>query len=530
MTIASEITNYANGLSDAYGAVNDMGGIIPQDKNMNNLDTAIRTIPQSSPTPSVNHLFYVSMSSPGAVGDNSLTVYTDIQCTTTATYEELYDAIQDGGASLRAVYYYGGPTDVEGADTFFVGMCEYSDDTDDWNNVIEVFDYSGYNAYGYPRVYSYTADDQDTAGYPELPAVFTLSNTRGFAMRTDIPSDFTGATSSVAGTHGLVPAPTTSDPNKFLKGDGTWDTPTGTVYTAGYGIDIDNDNKISSAESVTLSLNENQGTFYFQLTVTPYTVFTYSSFSALFLSGKNIVVYIPGDTLGHTAEASISFIDTSSKTVYVNAQNIIYALDYANSSDAVGTFTVFEQQEKLTAGTNITISSGTISATDTTYSNMTGATSSVAGAAGLVPAPAAGDEGKALHGDGTWKDTTAKLVEMAYGEANAWAKFIAAYNAGSIVYCRASSNANPGTGSQTRKAFMAYVNDATTPTSVEFQYVRSVSSKTSSQPVDQVFVYTLKNTNGGTWSVATRDMAPKIAAGAGISVSYNNGTYTISLA
>lgn len=51
-------------------------------------------------------------------------------------------------------------------------------------------------------------------------------------------SDFTGATSSVAGSHGLVPAPTTSDPDKFLKGDGTWGTPPGTTYTEGTGIDI----------------------------------------------------------------------------------------------------------------------------------------------------------------------------------------------------------------------------------------------------------------------------------------------------
>lgn len=51
-------------------------------------------------------------------------------------------------------------------------------------------------------------------------------------------SDFTGATSSVAGAHGLVPAPTTSDPDKFLKGDGTWGTPPGTTYTEGTGIDI----------------------------------------------------------------------------------------------------------------------------------------------------------------------------------------------------------------------------------------------------------------------------------------------------
>ena len=165
-----------------------------------------------------------------------------------------------------------------------------------------------------------------------------------------------------------------------------------------------------------------------------------------------------------------------------------------------------------------------------TYSDFTGATSSSAGTHGLVPAPAAGDQEKVLTGDGTWKDTTAKLVEMSYGESDAWAKFIAAYNAGSIVYCRASSNSNPATGSQTRKAFMAYVNNATTPTEVEFQYVRSVGSKTASQPVDQVFVYKLASSNGGTWSVQTRDMAPKIVAGTGINVSYSNGTYTISLA
>ena len=40
--------------------------------------------------------------------------------------------------------------------------------------------------------------------------------------------------------------------------------------------------------------------------------------------------------------------------------------------------------------------------TDTTYSNMTAATSSAAGKAGLVPAPAAGKQASFLRGDGTW--------------------------------------------------------------------------------------------------------------------------------
>lgn len=39
---------------------------------------------------------------------------------------------------------------------------------------------------------------------------------------------------------------------------------------------------------------------------------------------------------------------------------------------------------------------------------MVGATASGAGAAGLVPAPAKGDEGRFLCGDGTWKDAVAK--------------------------------------------------------------------------------------------------------------------------
>lgn len=144
------------------------------------------------------------------------------------------------------------------------------------------------------------------------------------------------------------------------------------------------------------------------------------------------------------------------------------------------------------------------------------------------------DELATVATSGSYNDLTDKptidfeLVEMSYGESNAWAKFIDAYRGHKIVYCRASSNSNPATGTQGRKAFMAYVNNAENPTEVEFQYVRSVSTKTASQPVDQVFVYKLTNANGGTWTVTTRDMGPKLAQGTNTTVSYSNGTYTIS--
>lgn len=159
---------------------------------------------------------------------------------------------------------------------------------------------------------------------------------------------------------------------------------------------------------------------------------------------------------------------------------------------------------------------------------FTGTDGTTAGTSGLVPAPTTADGGKYLKGDGTWDTVSTSLVEMSYGEANAWAKFIAAYQAGKIVYCRASSAANPATGAQGRKAFMAYVNNAGNPTEVEFQYVRSVSSKTDSQPVDQVYVYKLANASGGTWTVESRNMAPKLAQGTNTTVSYANGTYTVS--
>ena len=42
---------------------------------------------------------------------------------------------------------------------------------------------------------------------------------------------FVGATSSAAGEPGLVPQPGTGDVGKYLKGDGTWGTPTNTTYS-----------------------------------------------------------------------------------------------------------------------------------------------------------------------------------------------------------------------------------------------------------------------------------------------------------
>lgn len=120
-------------------------------------------------------------------------------------------------------------------------------------------------------------------------------------------------------------------------------------------------------------------------------------------------------------------------------------------------------------------------------------------------------------------------VEMfiaAYGKST-YAEVLAAYQKNNIIYCRASSNSNPASGGQLRMAFLAYVNNETTPTEFEFQYYRSVSSHSASQQGDQVYVYKLNSS--GTWSVTVREAYTKIAVGTGLKSSYSNGTLTISL-
>ena len=156
--------------------------------------------------------------------------------------------------------------------------------------------------------------------------------------------------------------------------------------------------------------------------------------------------------------------------------------------------------------------------------DFSGATTASAGIHGLVPAPTTTDTEKFLRGDGSWGDGGKPMVVLSYGKST-WNDFIEAYNNHVIVYCKASSNANPATGNQTRQAFMAYVN-ADPPTEVEFQYYRSVSSHSDSQQGDQVFIYKLTKTGG--WSVTTRNSFTKIVAGSNMTSSYSNGALTLN--
>lgn len=182
-------------------------------------------------------------------------------------------------------------------------------------------------------------------------------------------SNMGGATSSAAGSAGLVPAPAAGKQASFLRGDGTWVIPTNTTY--------------AKANTTTLGL----------------VMIGYAE------NGKNYPVEL----------------DSSGK-MYVNVPwtdtNTTYGVVGANGSTGL-----------VKNGSTVTSASGYTACpivggipyykdTNTTYANMKAATASAAGAAGLVPAPAAGEQTSFLRGDGTWVVPTNTTYGLASTTAN----------------------------------------------------------------------------------------------------------------
>lgn len=182
-------------------------------------------------------------------------------------------------------------------------------------------------------------------------------------------SNMGGATSSAAGSAGLVPAPTAGKQTSFLRGDGTWVVPTNTTY--------------AKANTTTLGL----------------VMIGYTE------NGKNYPVEL----------------DSSGK-MYVNVPwtdtNTTYGVVGANGS--TGLVKNGSTETSASGYTACPIIGGIpyYKDTNTTYANMKAATASAAGAAGLVPAPAAGKQTSFLRGDGTWVVPTNTTYGLASTTAN----------------------------------------------------------------------------------------------------------------
>lgn len=182
-------------------------------------------------------------------------------------------------------------------------------------------------------------------------------------------SNMGAATSSTAGKAGLVPAPAAGKQASFLRGDGTWVVPTNTTY--------------AKANTSTLGL----------------VMIGYAE------NGKNYPVELDGSG---KMFVNVPWTDT----------NTTYSVVGAN-----GTTGLVKNGSTVTSASGYTacpIVSGVpyYKDTDTTYANMKAATASAAGAAGLVPAPAAGKQTSFLRGDGTWVVPTNTTYGLASTTAN----------------------------------------------------------------------------------------------------------------
>ncbi len=186
-------------------------------------------------------------------------------------------------------------------------------------------------------------------------------------------SNMAAATASAAGSAGLVPAPAAGEQAYFLRGDGTWavppdtDTHRTTHLYAGSG---------SAANAATTNGN---------------TKLSVADNSAV----RNSV------TIKGTGATSVT--SDASGNITVNSTNTTYSNFVKSGSGAAAGLV---PSPGTTAGTTKYLrEDGTWQVppdTDTTYSNMAAATASAAGSAGLVPAPAAGEQAYFLRGDGTW--------------------------------------------------------------------------------------------------------------------------------
>lgn len=189
---------------------------------------------------------------------------------------------------------------------------------------------------------------------------------------TDTNTTYTNmgaASASAAGKAGLVPAPAAGAQGKYLRGDGTWQTPPDTTY--------------AKANTSTLGL----------------VMIGYAE------NGKNYPVELDGSG---KMFVNVPWTDT----------NTTYGVVGANGSTGL-----------VKNGSTVTSASGYTACpivsgvpyykdTNTTYANMKAATASAAGAAGLVPAPAAGKQTSFLRGDGTWVVPTNTTYGLASTTAN----------------------------------------------------------------------------------------------------------------
>lgn len=248
-------------------------------------------------------------------------------------------------------------------------------------------------------------------------------------------SAFKGATSSAAGGTGLVPAPAAGQQTRYLRGDGTWQNPPNTTYS---NATTSTDGLMSSEDKTKLDgiatgankythpsyTNRTSGLYKITVDATGHvsaaTAVTKSDITALGIPGQDT------NTTYANATTSTDGLMSAEDKVKLNGiaagANKYTHPSYTAKSSGLYKITV-DGLGHVSAVASVTKADITAlgipgSDTNTTYSAFKGATASAAGGAGLVPAPAAGQNTRYLRGDGTWQTPPNTTYGVATDEAN----------------------------------------------------------------------------------------------------------------
>ena len=266
---------------------------------------------------------------------------------------------------------------------------------------------------------------------------------------------FKAATADSDGGSGLVPAPTKGKQGQYLRGDGTWATPTNTTYgnatSSSAGLMSSGDkakldgiasgaNKYTHPTSAgnkhipsggsagqilrwasdgTAQWGNDNDTTYSEMTgATTDAVGTSGLVPApeagaatRYLRSDGAWVTPPNTTYGAASTSSAGLMSAADKNkldgIASGANKYIHPSYTAKTSGLYKVTVDAHGHVSATAAVGKgDITALGIPAQDTTYGTFKAATGSAAGGNGLVPAPAAGKQGQYLRGDGTWATPT----------------------------------------------------------------------------------------------------------------------------
>lgn len=342
---------------------------------------------------------------------------------------------------------------------------------------------------------------------------FTKGNGSTFSIATQDTnttySNYKGATTASSGTAGLVPAATTATRTAFLRGDGTWSTPTNTTYgaatTTSAGLMSASDkvklNAITdSADAVSFAQSLTSGTQVGTITIN-------GTATKLYAPTNTDTHYTTGLIVGASSTANANaaatngnvYMNVMDNTTVRNSHKITGSGSVTVTSDASGNITINGTdnnsdtkvtQTATTASANypLLLAPAATTATTTTTSYFdSGVTLNPS--TNTIEANISGTAAKATSAtSATYSTTATKAGTATY-----------ATNSGTSTYATSAGSASKATSATS--ATYATTISGLTATVAELNYVDGVTSNIQTQLDNKAYGYKWSATiMGKTWS------------------------------